>query len=283
MCTNLLISLFSHAHPPSLNVIPRPVLKKEIVKYRHQRGRSPEITYLQRRRGSSGGATCLRSLFSDLFIEHPRGARLWAFMLRTWKAKIPQQLTGSWWKQMCGQTGHCAGYWVREGQIRESCLLHTTCKVALCKHFLFLRRSLSPGISIPISQVRKQAQRKWFRLSLAGGEWAVRRLPCPLFQEAGSKPRLLALRSRVFSFTQLWRNSSLLTVLFYTCSSQLNISHVNHSLFIQSVSVFWAPAVGLAWCQAGVALPFWRSNWKEREKMKGCGKCRLTWEQRRGD
>lgn len=183
MCTNLLISFFSHTHPPSLNVIPRPVIKKEIVKYRHQRGRSPEITCLQRGRGSSGGATCLRSLFSDLFIEHPRGARLWAFMLRTWKAKIPQQLTGSWWKQIYGQTGHyvlATGCWRDRWERTVAYTLPT--KWLSANISCFSEETWVQALASPFHRLRESDS---FHLSLAGREWAVFWLPYAMLPLSG--------------------------------------------------------------------------------------------------
>lgn len=73
-----------------------------------------------------------------------------------------------------------------------------------------------------------------------------------LLQEAGLEPRLLALRSGAFFFTQL--SPGRLTGVPSECPSH----HASQDIY--AISVLSAPVVGLAGCQAGEALVFWRSN-----------------------
>lgn len=68
------------------------------------------------------------------------------------------------------------------------------------------------------------------------GEWAISSdstKPPRLLQEAEFEPRLLALRSGVFSFTQLSLSSSACSPFYSQCSCQLNTSRITVHSFSQ--------------------------------------------------
>lgn len=216
--------------------------------------------------------TYLGSLFTDLFIERPLHARHRAFQI--FRQISPHQLSGSWEKQKYrlgrGQLDTVGR--VLEGWTRENYHLHNLQSGFLQTLLLLFIRILGPGIIVSISQVRKLRGSEKTKPS---GEWAISSdstKPSCLLQEAEFEPRLLALRSGVFSFTQLSLLISLLTVLFSVFTS---VEHMeNHSAFIQSVS---SEHLLCVWLDA-------RQGWpRPSGDQRGCGNAKVNWEQRRGN